>query len=100
MIIFEIEKFERKKNTSKLIWSGGTDSPSVVPTDKYNWGLHDRRKIQSSMEISLTLIDVLETKQPKRHPIEIEEAIEMLMEIKYFLRSSIAIGCFCLLSNS
>ena len=48
----------RGKSTSELVWSWGTDGPAIVPTEKYNWDLHNRRKIQSSMEISLKLFDV------------------------------------------
>jgi hypothetical protein len=55
----------RGKSTSKLVWSRGTDGPAIVPTEKYNWDLHNSRKIQSSMEISLKLFEETTNKQSK-----------------------------------
>lgn len=39
------EQVTRGKNTSKLVCDRGADGPPVVPTDKNNWGLHNRSKI-------------------------------------------------------
>lgn len=54
------EQVTRGKNTSKLVCDRGADGPPIVPTDKNNWGLHNRSKIQSSMEIPLRLFDISE----------------------------------------
>lgn len=40
-------------STSKLFSNVGTDRPPVISTDKDDRGLHDRCKVQASMEISL-----------------------------------------------
>jgi len=42
-----------EKNTSKLIIDWGTNGPSIVSAEENYWDLHNRSKVQSSMEISL-----------------------------------------------
>ena len=74
----------RRMSTSKLVWSRGTDSPTIVPTEKYNWHLHNRRKVQSGMEISLKWFDVSENKQPNGTVSEFIGILGQLMKIKSF----------------